>query len=187
MRRIAIALLLVLAVTPFVSSDAAALATVEDVEHTVTGTAYTGWSEDFGEGFWRHAYDVTGTATEAHGRIWEQYIESSPAGGYELNTRALIEVDCLEVDVETKEAWIGGPVVAVRGGVQWADGTYEPWYEYFYGYAVYYVDDNRDNPAPDLHGDILIAEEWGTAGLTCHDRPAPWVADESQRGEIVVE
>lgn len=187
MRTLAIAFLLVLATTPIAGASSPALAADGETEYTVTGSAYTGWDDEFATGYWRHRYDVAGTESEAGGTIWEQYVDtSSLEGGYQLDVRAVIDVDCLEVDEETGEAWMGGPVVGIRGGVLFDDGTYVPWYEFFSGYAVYYVDDNRDNAAPDLHGDILIAEEWGTAGLTCHDRVAPWVADESQRGEIIV-
>jgi hypothetical protein len=186
MRRLASAFLIVLVTSVLVAATTPALATQDDERHTVTGFAYTEWEDDLGEGYWQHRYDVVGTASGAHGTIWEEYVDFSPADGYKLNTRAFIDVDCLEVDIETKEAWIGGHVVAVKGGVQWIDGTYEPWSDYLYGYAVYYVDDNRDNSAPDVHGDILIGEEWGTAGLTCHDRVAPWFPDPSSRGQIVV-
>ncbi len=134
----------------------------------VAGSAYT----HFGSGFWQHNYAVVENKHGVKGFIKEHYYEEDF-----VDTRYIIEVDCLDIESATREAWIGGEVVEATADFP-PIGTR----------VVYYVDDNDgSNPLnPDIHGGIYTGVEWGEPDYSCYDRPAPWYPDQSQRGKITV-
>ena len=135
----------------------------------VSGSAYT----DFGFGFWRHTYAVVENKHGVKGFIKERYYDED----FNIDTRFVIKVDCLDINPDTKEAWIGGEVIEATTDFP-PIGTR----------VVYYVDDNDGgNPLnPDIHGGIYTGDNWGEPDYTCYDRPAPWYPDPSQHGKINV-
>lgn len=141
----------------------------------VAGNAYT----HFGFGFWQHNYAVVENKHGVKGFIKEHLYEDWTVFGIDLirDTRYVIEVDCLDIEAATREAWIGGVVVESTTDFP-PIGTR----------VVYYVDDNdgSDPLNPDIHGGIFTGVEWGEPDYTCYDRPAPWFPDPSQRGKITV-
>lgn len=155
--------------------------------HIVAGSAYIAWDDGGWVGEWQHIFAVTESPNgEPRGHVRERYYDSF--GDLVIDTEFVTEVDCLEIDGETREAWIGGEVVSVTEG---PDSTLGELFPPLGTKVVYYADDNdgsiprTDNP--DLHGNIFIGWEWGVPPwLTCHDRVGPWVADPSSRGKIIV-
>ena len=140
----------------------------------VVGSAFTHWEDpedsdvyfDFGR-----TYAVVKTWRGVRGHIFVNYYEQTEVEVFE--TRYVIKADCLDVEKETGEAWIGGEVVYVTTNF----GAPEVGWR-----IVNYVDDNDGgNPFnPDLHGSAWLLPD------TCEDRPEPFFLDESQRGKIVV-
>jgi len=191
MRRLMLLLVAALAVTlafPLqvgaqVSADDVPSAARNSVQQRVHGLAYTEWDDAYGSGAWLHRYKVRQHDGAAFGTIFEHLV-SEDATGY-ADTKFVTRVDCLDVDLVTGEAWIGGVVESVDGGVWWADGSFEV-FPPVGTTVVYYVDDNRHNANPDIHGNIFTGAEWGEPDYTCYDRPDPWFPDPSSRGAIVV-
>ena len=139
--------------------------------HLVVGSAFTAFDDGFVSFDFKRTYAVVKTWRGVRGHIFVDYREES--GGAVFETAYVIKADCLDVDKETGEAWIGGEVVYVETNF----GAPELGWR-----IVNYVDDNDGgNPLnPDLHGSAWLVPE------TCEDRPAPFFLDQSQRGKIVV-
>ena len=152
--------------------------------HIVAGSAHTSWDDGEWAGYWRHTFAVIETERlGARGQIRERYYDAGP--DLVVDTDYISKVDCLDVDEETGEAWIGAEVIRVTEGPDSTIGPFPP----VGTRIVFYADDNdgSDPMNPDIHGNIFIGWEWGVPPwLTCHDRVGPWFPDRSQRGKIIV-
>jgi len=154
--------------------------------HVVAGSAYIAWDDGISAGEWQHIFAVTQSPNgEPRGQIRERIYDAYP--DLVLDNEFVTEVDCLEIDEETGEAWIGGEVTSVTVGPDQTIGEFPP----LGTKVVVYADDNdgsylrTDNP--DLRGNIFIGWEWGVPPwLTCHDRVGPWGAVPLSRGKIIV-
>ena len=154
--------------------------------HIVAGSAYIAWDDGISVGEWQHIFAVTQSPNgEPRGQIRERLYDAYP--DLVLDLEYVTEVDCLEIDEETGEAWIGGEVISLTVGPDQTIGEFPPLGTKVVGYA----DDNdgsylrTDNP--DLRGNIFIGWEWGVPPwLTCHDRVDPWVPDPLTQGKIIV-
>ena len=138
--------------------------------HLVAGSAYFSWDEPDSVASLHRQFAVVDTRKGVHGHIRVDYWEEFLGDIYE--TTFVVSADCLDVEEETGEAWIGGEVVRVTGDFPTLGEKF-----------VFYVDDNNGgNPLnPDIHGSY-----WGPPDYTCDERPAPWFPDPSQRGKIIV-
>ena len=155
--------------------------------HVVAGSAYISWDDELSVGEWQHIFAVTESPNgEPRGHVRERYYDAFP--DLVLDTEYVVEVDCLEIDEETREAWIGGEVVWVTEG---RDSTLGELFPPLGTKVVFYADDNDGSylrtENPDLRGEIYIGWEWGVPPwLTCHDRVGPWEAAPLSRGKIIV-
>ena len=142
----------------------------------VVGSAYTSWADD-SVGYIQRSFAVVKTWRDfVRGHVYVDYYDDY--GNDEVyETTFVVKADCLVIKKRTREAWVSGEVIHVRGEFPFL-GTV----------VVFYVDDNDGgNPLnPDIHGDIFAGEDWGEPDYTCYDRPDPWFPDPSERGKIVV-
>ncbi len=145
----------------------------------VVGSAYTAMDEPHVSWYLKRVYTVVKTWRGVRGRIYVDYHEEYPDGGV-FETTYVIRADCLEVDEDTREAWIGGKVV-------WADGPFPAPGERLVENA-----DDSDGGNP-LNPDDQGPSYWGPPDFypyesDCGSRlpPLDWSYAESQRGKIVV-
>ena len=134
--------------------------------HVAAGSAYFSFESPDGEGWIHRQFAVVDSRKGVHGHVrvnyWEEFL------GDVFETTFEVSADCLDVEEETGEAWIGGEVVDVTTnfGIP------------FLGMKmVFYVDDNDGgNPFnPDIHGS---AWEFPGAPLPpCHMRQDPFFPD----------
>jgi hypothetical protein len=139
--------------------------------HLVAGSAYTSFYSPDGEWYIRRQFAAVDTPNGVHGHVRVDYFEEFLGDVFE--TTFVVSADCLEVDEETGEAWIGGEVVEVTTNFE---------IPYLGMKMVFYVDDNDgDNLLnPDIHGSAWEIPE------TCEQRPDPFFPDPSERGKITV-
>lgn len=166
-------------------APAAATSAKNPEHHVVSGMAHTDFNDEFAVGSVTRNFGVVSVGDVAMGHINEHLVEAHPEGWYVADTRFRIKVDCLEVDTSTGEAWMGGVIVSVKGGVTFDDGFFEV-FPPLDTNVVYYIDDNRGTGTPDIQGGVFTGEDWGEPDYTCHDRPAPWVPDPLMRGDVHV-
>lgn len=155
--------------------------------HIVAGSAYIAWDDGISVGEWQYIYAVHETERKgARGYIRDRYYDAYPSEVYDFEYVA--EIDCLEIDEETREAWIGGEVISLTEG---PDSTLDEPFPPLGTKVVFYADDNDgsypEKENPDIFGNIFIGWEWGVPPwLTCHDRVGPWAPVPSFRGKIIV-
>jgi len=139
--------------------------------HLVAGVAHTSFDSPDSAWYIRRQFAVVDTRKGVHGHVRVHYWEESFGEVYE--TTFVVNADCLEVEEETGEAWIGGEIIDVTTNF----GT-----PYLGMKMVFYVDDNDGGNLlnPDIHGSAWELPD------TCHQRPDPFFPDPSQRGKIVV-
>ena len=139
--------------------------------HLVAGIAQT--SFDSPDSTWdlRRQFAVVDTRKGVHGHVRVDYWEESFGEVFEATF--VVNADCLDVEEETGEAWIGGEVV---------DVTTNFGFPYVGMKMVFYVDDNDGGNLlnPDIHGSAWELPD------TCDQRPDPFFPDPSQRGKITV-
>jgi hypothetical protein len=161
-------------VTVAATLEAAAIEGVQETPdggHAILGH---GWNF-YGYGSWSHTFAVLVTPL---GRVVGQVkvsLYEPPAPDFPgLSLKYTNEVDCVEIDLSTGSAWLGGHVVETNNPD-------------FFPLGLYVVDFARDGGpgnAGDAHGDTVPA--WFGQPESCHARPGPYIADPVERGNIVV-
>ncbi len=146
----------------------------------VVGSAYTAMDEPHASWYLKRTYAVVDNWRNiVRGHIFVDYREDYPDGSV-FETTYVIKADCLEVDEDTREAWIGGKVVYVDGPFPALGDR-----------LVEYADDN-DGGNP-LNPDVQGTSYWGPPDFhpsdsDCRNRlpPLDWSWAASQRGKILV-
>lgn len=130
----------------------------------LAGIGFTYWDT----GNWSHAYSVKALGKgRGRGTVRVEYVEEL---GGPIDIEYTSKVDCVEFDRRTGEMWIGGTII----------DTNIP--DLLNVYVVDYALDGGPG-GTDLHGDFLVDPG---SGVTCVDRPAPYVPDPVMRGNIYV-
>jgi hypothetical protein len=137
--------------------------------HLVAGSAYTSFYSPDSEWYLRRQFAAVETPNGVHGHVRVEYFEDFLGDVFEASF--VVRADCLEVDEETGEAWIGGEVVETNFEFPYVGQKF-----------VFYVKDNDGGNLlnPDIHGSAWEIPE------TCEQRPDPFFPDPSERGKITV-
>jgi hypothetical protein len=134
----------------------------------VAGFGQNEFEESGNPGVWSHAFAVrTLPNGRGAGTVRVELLIEYPEGALDIEYTS--DVDCVEIDRRTGEAWIGGTII----------DTNVP--DLLNVYVVDYAQNGGKNG--DRHGDFLVDPG---SGVTCHDRPAPYFFDPVTRGNIYI-
>lgn len=136
--------------------------------HTVFGGGYAAFDAGGSPGENSYWVFAQGIGRFAFGRWYaDVFIDF---GGFQFDFRALYTVDCVEVDRNTKEAWIDGTIIESN----------DP--DNLGGRAFLYIKDGGGIDGADFHAITPLAE-----GVNCRQRPAPDFMEQAQSGNYYIE
>jgi hypothetical protein len=134
----------------------------------IAGFGQNEFDESGNPGVWSHAFAVkTLPNGRGAGTVRVELLIVYPEGPLDIEYTS--DVDCVEIDRRTGEAWIGGTII----------DTNVP--DLLNVYVVDYAQNGGKNG--DRHGDFLVEPD---SGVTCHDRPSPYSNDPVTRGNIYI-